>query len=170
MVYTREEIMLFEEYTSFEHSTALGNALSQTVQLILKQMRFIGQKLFRLLILSDGSNQVSRINPINIAKIAMQFGDSDRCHSIRSRNNSWEFIEKTAGYDPWGTYLYFRSERIGCCHYEIIEKEKKHSTVFDKKDDSGRIGNSRYAGRNPRYSTKIRTIKPKNRKTRLFII
>ena len=138
MVYTREEIMTFiEEYASFEHSTALGDALSQTVQLILKQMRFIGQKLFRLLILSDGSNQVSRINPINIAKIAMQLGIVIDVIRFGAGTIPGNLLKKLADITH-GEHIYISdpNELDAVITKLSKKKEKKHSTVFDKKDDS----------------------------------
>jgi uncharacterized protein YegL len=138
MVFTSAEIRNYiEQNSEYEKETALGEALAQAVQLILKEMRFIGQKLYRIIIFSDGIYQTTRVNPINIAKVAMQLGiviDVVRFGAAQIPGN----ILKKLTEMTHGDYYYVASPSDLDQTVEKLskKKEKKHSTIFDKKDDS----------------------------------
>lgn len=137
MVFDATEIMEFiTEKAEFEHQTSIGEALTQAIQQVLKQMRFIGQKLFRILILSDGITEVAKVNPVNVAKVAMQLGiviDVVRFGPAQIPGN----ILKKLTDMTHGEYFYVsnNNELEQAIDKLAKKKEKKHATIFDKKAD-----------------------------------
>jgi hypothetical protein len=138
LVFTADEVKTFiQNKTEIDHETLLGEALSRAIQLILKQMRIIGQKLSRIIIISDGMAQMSKINPMNISKIAMQLGiiiDVIRLGPPQIPGNLLKkFTDMTHGDHYYVSNL---SELNDAVDKVSKKKEKKHATIFDKKGES----------------------------------
>jgi rubrerythrin len=137
MFFNEEPIMEFiYANAEFGHETDLGNALSQGIQLILKQMRFIGQKLSRIVIFSDGLTQMYQLNPLNVAKIAVQLGifiDVVRFGKVQIPGNVLKKLSDMTN----GEYFYVASEQdlVAATDKLAKKKEKKHATIFDKQED-----------------------------------
>ena len=138
MCYTATEIIAhIQKSAEFEHVTALGEALSEGIQLILKQMRFIGQKQSRIIIISDGLAQLTSVNPINVAKIAMQLGiiiDVIRFGQAQIPGNLLKKLAELTG----GSYIYVASEieLSDAVERLALKKESQHSTIFDKTESN----------------------------------
>ncbi|MCP4760859.1 MAG: VWA domain-containing protein, partial [archaeon] len=52
----------------FASGTSLGEALAAALKLIIAEMRKIGEKVIRILVIGDGISVMSAMNPINLAK------------------------------------------------------------------------------------------------------
>jgi Mg-chelatase subunit ChlD len=138
MVYSVTEVMNFiQEQQPNQMETGLGEGLSEGIQVILKQMRFIGQKQNRILILTDGLAQMAQVNPINVAKIANHLGiiiDVIRFGPAQIPGN----ISKKLAEITSGDYIYIGSVKdLPNAIKKIAQKkEKKHTTLFDKSDEN----------------------------------
>ncbi len=85
--------------------TALGEALSRAVKIIIKELRKIGEKQSRIILFTDGLVQDTQVNPIKIAKIAQGLGimiDAIRVGPAKTPGNIIKRITEITG----GEYEY----------------------------------------------------------------
>ncbi|MHA1293235.1 MAG: hypothetical protein ACTSQJ_11285 [Promethearchaeota archaeon] len=132
----------FEDLYNFiyENAELVGKTqlpIDQAVKSIIKEKRKIGQKIFRIIIVSDGFIHPSVSNPIKYAKIAKDLGiicDAIRYGKGTLSGNILKRVTEITG----GNYYYVNDEDE---YFEVIEKvsEKKKirvATIFDDhKDD-----------------------------------
>ncbi len=138
MYYSDSEIGdLLVELAEFGKITALGEGLSAAIQQVLKQMRFIGEKMSRVILFTDGKTHSTEVNPTNVAKIAVQLGiniDVFRVGDPKLPGNLTKRIaEMTGGKEYFvGSENDFNEAVAGIAK----KKEKPASTIFNKKDES----------------------------------
>jgi predicted DNA-binding ribbon-helix-helix protein len=136
-VYNFADIFSFIE----ENAEIYGNTqlpLDRAVKSIIQEKRKIGQKIFRIIILSDGHIHPSVSNPIKIAKVAKDLGvivDALRYGKGAISGNILKRIVEITG----GSYYYINSEEE---YFDVIskiatkKKLKVASLLDDQKDDT----------------------------------
>ncbi|MHA1820861.1 MAG: VWA domain-containing protein [Promethearchaeota archaeon] len=137
MYYSEKELLdFFKENTEFNSGTSLGEALAGALRIIVDELRKIGEKTIRILILSDGIILPSAMNPINISKIAKELGviiDVIRFGPAKVPGNIVKRLAELTGGD------YFFVSDLGELDASIEKLSKKKetavSTIFDKKED-----------------------------------
>jgi uncharacterized protein YegL len=129
-------IEFIQKNAEFESQTDLGAALSKGIQIILKQMRFIGQKQSRIIIISDGLTQMMELNPLNVAKIAVELGIAIDVIRFGAAQVPGNILKKLSDMTN-GEYFYIASnDDLWVAGDKIAKKkEKKISTIFDKQED-----------------------------------
>jgi len=125
------------ELCSFGTISALGEGLSAAIQQVLRQMRFIGEKMSRIIVFTDGKSHSTEVNPTNVAKIAVQLGiviDFFRVGDARLPGNLTKRIAEMTG----GKDIFVGSEKdFNDAVSDISQKkEKPASTIFNKSDES----------------------------------
>ncbi len=115
--------------------TALGEALARAVKLIIKELRKIGEKQPRIILLTDGVVQDTQVNPIKIAKIAQGLGiiiDAIRVGPAKTPGNIIKRItEITAGAYEYATDL----ETLQALTLKIAAKKLIRVKTFLDKDN-----------------------------------
>ncbi|MHA1149051.1 MAG: hypothetical protein ACTSR8_12505 [Promethearchaeota archaeon] len=111
--------------------------LDRAVKSIIKEKRKIGQKIFRIIIISDGHIHPGISNPIKFAKAAKELGiycDVIRFGKAKITGNILQRIAEITG----GNYHYITDEDEFFKVINIVaEKKKKKATIFDDgKSDS----------------------------------
>ncbi|MHA1283917.1 MAG: VWA domain-containing protein [Promethearchaeota archaeon] len=107
--------------------------LDKAIKIIINEKRKIGQKIFRVIIISDGNIQPAMSNPIKFAKIAKELGiivDVIRFGRAQITGNILQRISEITG----GAYHYINDDQE---FYRVIEKvaDKKKikvATLFDE--------------------------------------
>ncbi len=106
LVYNYDGINQFLLNTfEMRRGTALGEALSRAVKLIINELRKIGEKQSRIILFTDGLVQDTQVNPIKIAKIAQGLGimiDAIRVGPAKTPGNIIKRITEITG----GEYEY----------------------------------------------------------------
>ncbi|MCP4764575.1 MAG: VWA domain-containing protein, partial [archaeon] len=115
---------------------SLGEALAAALKLIIAEMRKIGEKVIRILVIGDGISVMSAMNPINLAKIAGELGiiiDAIRFGPAQVPGNVLKRITEITG----GSYHFVNSEEE--LQESIIEVSKKkeliEKTLFNNLDN-----------------------------------
>jgi hypothetical protein len=140
MYFKAPEIMEFlHEQALFSRKSALGEGLAAAVQALLKQMRFIGQKTTRIIILSDGLPTITKTNPISIAKIAVQLGIIIDCIRFGPANVPGNLFKKiTEATNGHYAYVTRPEELIAAVAKVAAKKEIPYSSILN--EDQGDAG------------------------------
>ena len=126
----------------FESGTAFGEALASALRIIVSELRKIGEKTIRILILSDGISLMSKMNPLNVAKIAKQLGiiiDTIRFGPAKVPGNVLKRVSEVTRGD-----YYFASDGVEFRNAvnEVSEKKEQYTaTIFDKDSGDSNVSN-----------------------------
>lgn len=75
LVFSRADIEQFiGNNLDIGEGSSLGEALAHSVKMVIKELRKIGEKQHRIVLLTDGISHTTAVNPIKIAKIANGLG------------------------------------------------------------------------------------------------
>ncbi|MHA1341305.1 MAG: VWA domain-containing protein [Promethearchaeota archaeon] len=134
MFYDSKDILKFlAENAEFQHGTSYGEAIAAALRIIIEELRKIGEKTLRIIIISDGLGMESKLNPLTVAKTAKELGviiDVIRFGPPKVPGNLLKRITEVTS----GDYYFISSEAE---FFEVIQKisKKKESaipTIFDK--------------------------------------
>lgn len=134
MFFDIESIMKFiEDNAEFEKGTSYGEALTGAIRLIVEELRKIGEKTIRIILVSDGIALTSAINPLNVAKIAKELNiiiDVLRIGPAKVAGNVLKRLTELTN----GDYLYANDlTELSLAIKKIsAKKELATATIFDK--------------------------------------
>jgi hypothetical protein len=135
-------LKFFKSNAEFDRGSYLGEALAAGLRIIIGELRKIGEKTTRILVVSDGISHTSAMNPINIAKLAQELGiiiDVLRFGPAKVPGNIFKRLTEITN----GDYCFVSDESELVAAIDKISKKKEGhvATIFEKKDKSGGVSN-----------------------------